>query len=444
MSRVFISFLGIGPDNQDGYKSLKYSYNDKHTGGQTEFVQQAEIEALGPATFDRIIILCTRESFDRFFHDLRDELVDTLKINPDKISCEKIESSLTPENQWQLFSIVNQSIQDGDQLVFDFTHGFRLLSIVLSTALHFILTSKPDVVLEHVFYGQQEENGTDGTIVDMKDFYTINEWSDGVSRLIDGADTSKLVTLVKNQTTGGSFSGIRNQELVLSLDHLTRVIKNVDTNHVASTCSKALQIIQKQKISATPEEKDLLELIQQTFKHLATSGEISGKYDRRYFEVQLNYARLLAKHGLYMQAFTVMRELIASIGMLGCTGKYKKPIMNSSDGIKYRRRFGDMFFNLCQFPKEKWKWQDPVKKKNIRQPEMDDFKNLLPFYEMLEDKGIAENLQAFTKELADYRNGFDHAWTGKSASFQEVSENAEIFLKKLDQVLEALKKHRIL
>ena len=444
MGRIFISFLGVGSEDHGGYKSLKYSYNGQPTGGQTQFVQRAEIEAIGPASFDRIIILCTRESFEKFYYELNDELVDELNIQVDRISNERIGSRLTAENQWELFSLVNRSIENGDRLVFDFTHGFRLLSIIMSAALHFILTSKPKVVLEHVFYGQQSENGTDGTIVDMKEFYAINEWSEGVSRVVHGADPSKLISMAKIENSDTTFLGIKNKELVQTLEELTRVIKNVDVNHIAIKCDKALRIVQEQKEKVGSEERDLLDLIYQTFKPLAPSEEITGRYDRTYFEVQLNFAQLLANHGLFMQSYTVMRELIVSIGMLGCTGKYAKPAMTNSDGRSYRYRFGETFFNLCQFEKGRWKWADPEKAKYIKADDMHNFTTIRPFYETLENIGVAEKLQAFTKELADYRNGFDHAWTGKKESFQEVSQKADMFLNEIEQVLESLKQHRIL
>lgn len=442
MAKLFISFLGIGPDGE-GYKSLKYYYNNEPCGRQTRFVQRAEIEAIGPKTFDRIIIICTNESFTKYFLALKNELADELGIDPAKIQYEKISSGLKPENQWQLFSLVTRIISDKDRVVFDFTHGFRLLPVIMSAAIHFIVKSKLGMVLDHVFYGL-EENLSEGMIVDMKNFYGINEWAEAVGQLVDNADTSKLATLAARKTGEDFFSGLKDKSLIQSLNYMTRVIKDIDVNAVSASCGKTIDIIQGIKKSASPEEQELMDLILSKFSSLVLKGDGSGFYDGPYFEIQLNFAEMLAKHGLYMQAFTVMRELIASIGMVGVTGKYKGKKIDSNDGRRYRKRFGEIFVNLCQFPKDEWKYLDPDKKQDISKETLKDFEVILPFYESLEEKGVAAVLQGFVKKMVDVRNGFDHAWTGKAGSDSDITEVANNAFEKTGQVLEQLKQYQII
>lgn len=437
MGRIFISFLGIGPEGE-GYDSLKYTYNNTLTGAQTEFVQRAEIEALGPENFDEVFILCTNESYREFFLYLQSELINELNLSKNKISCEKINTNLSPKEQWKLFSLVNKKVQDYNRIVFDFTHGFRLLPIILSTSLSFIAKTKPELVLEHVFYGQKEGD-REGKIIEMKDFYIINEWADGVSRLVDNADISKLAFLTSDKDDI-SFKGLKDQKLVDALEQLTSVIKNIDMNSVNQVTNNALSILnEKIKTLKSPEEQELLELVLNKFASLSTDVPLSGFYDKDYFQIQLEFIKLLNKHQLYMQSFTVMRELIVSIGMLGCTGKYQGKKIDSKDGRKYRRRFGDIFVNLCQFPREKWKYENEKKKHTLSENEMNDFNIILPFYEQLENQGIADELQGFVKEMLDYRNGFNHAWTYKKECLGDVTEKADYYLKKIENVIEKLK-----
>ena len=437
--KIFISFLGIGDDG-DGYASLKYSYKGTPIDCQTEFVQRAEIEAVGADKIDKILIICTKESYKDFFTDLKSELVNGLSINEAKIETERINKKFDADDQWKLFSLVNKSINDGDRVIFDFTHGFRSLPIILSASLNYITKSKPNVVLEHVFYGQKDSD-TAGTIIDMKEFYMINEWADGVSKLIDNADTTKLAKLASIKTED-SFSGLKDVEFISALEELTGTIKNIDVNSVAEKTNNALEII-KQKLDTltNPEEQELLRHVLDKFATLSTDIPPSGYYDKDYFEVQLKLVEMLIQHELFMQAFTVMRELIVSIGMTGCTGKYRGKEIDSDKGRKYRRRFGEMFVNLCQFSVPEWKYMDGGKIEKISEMEMDDFKNIMqPFYLKLEEKNIAEILQSFVSDLLKYRNGFDHGWTcvSKKNIPEDISEQSNNFLGKITQVVKMM------
>ncbi|MBW2570738.1 MAG: CRISPR-associated DxTHG motif protein, partial [Deltaproteobacteria bacterium] len=138
----------------------------------TEFVQRAEIEFLGSKSFDKFFILCTKESYNYSFHDLRDELNDNLCVDRKKIQHVPINNVGTIKHAWELFDIIDSLINNGDRLVLDLTHGFRSLSIILSATLNFILKSKSKIALEHVFYGQESfSDDNKGYIIDMKDFY---------------------------------------------------------------------------------------------------------------------------------------------------------------------------------------------------------------------------------------------------------------------------------
>lgn len=243
MRRIFISFLGVGSDG-DGYDSLKYTFNKNSIDCQTQFVQRAEIELIGSEKFDSVIILCTNESFRNFFPELKQELVD-IGVDEKIIRCEKINTGLSSESQWATFSLVNRLIANEDRIVFDFTHGFRLLSIILSAS-------------------------------------------------------------------------------------------------------------------------------------------------------------------------------------------------------RYRKRFGEIFVSLCQYPEDTWKYRDDKKKQVVPAHEMSDFETILPFYETLKKKNIAEVLQGFVKQLVEYRNGFDHGWTSRSGIFDDVAEKADYFLDQINHVIEQIQSKQLL
>lgn len=261
-----------------------------------------------------------------------------------------------------------------------------------------------------MLYGAEDGNaGSEdptGRLVDMSSFYVIQDWADAVSRLVDSADARSLAELAASATEG-SFAGLRSDELVDALKHLTDVLKNVEVNAVEEAVRSALDLLERQRAQARTEaEGQLLGLVIDKFTSLLLTEPSDGRYTREYLTLQVRVARLLAEHGLFMQCFTVMRELIGSMGIYGLgSSKYGSAKRESSEGFRYRGRFAEAFLAMLQFDEPSWKFEGQ---------RAQDVETLRPWYR----KVVAESEQASTlrrvvKELVHIRNGFDHAWTAK-------------------------------
>lgn len=422
----FISFLGTGPDG-NGYSELDYETDDHNGTITTEFVQRAEIEYLGPDRFEKIYILCTDESYRHSFPDLRDELLDELKIAGDIIEHINIGKIDGIESAWVLFEKISRLIDHGDTLVFDVTHGFRSLSIILSAALNYILKAKENIHLKHVFYGEKREDQKgQGHIVDMKDFYVIHEWADGVSRLIENADIAKLAVLAR-QDENHSFRNLNDENLIEALKDLTDTLKNIDVNRISRNTQNALEILTSQQVNGDGVEKELLELVEKKFKPLNVKS--TGRYDRNYFNLQIQIIRMLNQHKLYMQSFTVIRELIGSIGMLGAPTEMTENMWDNEAADK-RPRYAELFVRMMNFTKSfTAKGADEAARVN-------ELANTV--CRRIEQCGMLDDLKSITKKITKVRNGFDHAWTGKgdsaarkigdSEDVEKIAEEAADFL----------------
>jgi CRISPR-associated Csx2 family protein len=395
----FISFIGTGPEG-DGYTELSYQMEGSEEKVPTKFVQRAEIQLLGKDQFDKIYILCTRESKD-FFHHLNDELKDELGVREEKIEAVDIGKIEQTQSAWALFEKISGLINDGDTLVFDLTHGFRSLSIIVSAALNYILKAKNDIDLLHVFYGEKDEDSDrKGTIIDMKDFYSVNQWADGVARLTENADASKLADVAKHESSG-TFSNLKDSHLIKALKELTATLRNIDVNRVARNTKNALEIIRSCKDRSTGAELELLCLVEEKFAPLAK--ELSGQYDADYFMLQLDIIRMLNEHRLYMQAYTVIRETIGSVGMLGVPPDLIKHIWDNATA-ELRTTYADLFVRKMNFKKFKVRSEE----ENSRSEQLSD-----TICAWINNQGMIDELKSITKETKKFRDGFDHAWTGK-------------------------------
>ena len=431
MKRIFVSFLGMGPDGE-GYSELNYQMEGKPESISTEFVQRAEIEFLGSDRFDKIFILCTKESHDYSFHDLRDEL-NNLCIDRQKIKHVPINNIETIKHAWELFDKINSLINNGDRLVLDLTHGFRSLSIILSAALNFILKSKSKITLEHVFYGQESfSDDNKGYIIDMKDFYIINEWADGVGRLVDNADAGKLAALADSDSNL-HFSHLDDETLINSLQDLTGTLKNIKVNRIARKTEAALDVIKNCLADSEGAERELLKLIENKFQPLTAKS--SGKYDREYFLLQIRIIEMLIEHKLFMQAFTTMREFIGSIGMIGAPDDYTEN-MNDNNTADIRPHYADLFIRMIRISEKKFS----VKK--YEKDRHSELKNSI--YRQINKIGMLEEFKAISKKLLNVRDGFDHAWTGKGdkavekiGDFKTIADEAvECFGKLVNQLID--------
>jgi len=423
MSKVLISFLGKSPYKPEMYDNGKLS--------ETCYVQSAIVEKHGGAFFDKIRILVTKDSYNQNGTMLKEELEKRLAPDVD-FQMVHISDDLV-NDQWKWFETILDLVDLHDKVWFDMTHGYRAFSIVLSAALSFIQKTK-NIQLMAVYYGAYEAPGK--PIIDMKGFYQINQWADGVSDLIESADTSRLAMLSEN-TSIDTFSALRDKSLISALNDLSRIIKNVDVNNIAAKAGKALALIAEKRKTCSGADSQLLELVMDKFSTLAQSCLPSGKYDSSYFTTQLAFIELLNRHGFYMQSFTVMRECIGSIGVLGAEEKHKRN-MNNGDGRKGRRA-AEVFLVMVQNKEEKWDFkEDRLVLKDM----------LKPFYDTLVKKGIMEKFRSIIKTLVDLRNGFDHCWTSagpeKRKLLEEVQVHAENCHKILAQIIGELRKNQII
>lgn len=409
MSRVFLSFLGLGTYNREsrtyGYSPAVYMLDGRRSI-RTEFVQVAELGLLEAKIFDKILIVATQKSYDANFNKMKAQLT---KIGGEKASPLIISEDMSAQGQWEWFEQILIQVGFGDELTIDLTHGYRSIPIVFSAAINFLQKAK-HIKLHAVYYGaydMRDERGV-APIFDMKDFYFINEWSEAVSRLVEDADARKMAH-VAGTTATFQVGELNQPALIAGFDELTDAIRNVDVNRVGESAAAVLRLVDEQSRTASETGKLLLGLVSEKFSELALDESESGKYDRCYFQRQLEIVRLLLEHKLFMQAFTVMREFVGSIALIG-RGKHK---VNSTKGRKLRYRFSGLFVNMLQYPEDKWEFQEQEDLNRIE---------LMPFYRKLKSSGAEPLLRELTRELIKYRNGFDHAWTGRSCALPDVEK----------------------
>lgn len=261
-------------------------------------------------------------------------------------------------------------------------------------------------------------------IVDAKDFYVINEWTDAVARLVEDADPGKLGRVAQKEENT-NLKEFDDPELVAAFDDLTKALKNVEIHTVSEKAARAVNLIRKKETGASTTGRILLELVKEKFISLIKDKSFTGRYDFDYFQLQLEIVKILLDHQLFMQAYTVMREMLGSFGLI--TMKKKAKISNEI-GRKQRRK-AELFIRMLQNDESEWEFSEDEKKNMVR---------IMPLYREMEAAGMVSRLMILTEDLTKYRNGFDHAWTKHSTAFDDIERKGNMFLQEMAEIIQQL------
>lgn len=403
--KKLISFVGIGSGRLGAaYEPADYCFDDGFQY-KTSLIQLAIVAHERP--LNGIILLMTPQSREMHYKPLQEGFVQ-LGIDPHCIEdCEFMDTSKQDAaSQWKWFNALCEKIKDDDEIIFDFTHGFRSVPIIFATAINFLQIITKFKLL-HAYYGFIDTAIPGpikkGRIIDLVGFFILNQWATAAAFFSRSADTSLFAELAQEMGDTETFSGFKDPILADSMKKLSGIIKDIDVHHASEKSLEMLSNIKNKSSSASIPVQRIVHKIDTAFSPLAECNATSHHYDESYLRSQIKLSHILIDHGLYMQAFTTMRELIGSIGMASLGGKYAKSKFDSSDGRTKYRHMAEFFIRMCQFSRNKWHWQDEDKKNYVSL--------FLCFYDRLEKQGLIESLHSLTKKIVKCRNGFDHAWT---------------------------------
>jgi CRISPR-associated Csx2 family protein len=402
MQRRYITFVG-----KTKYKQATYQDGDQVI--TTPYAQEAEIARYGEKYFDGLLFLMTESSARANWEAaegepprLRERLlargVPKKCLHPRYIG----ENIADRAAHWDWLQAVLDFVADGDELVIDMTHGYRVVHIVLSAAIGYLQALKRVRLAAILYSTEPEKDGSPAELVDITHFYAVQSWADAISRLVDNADAGKLAAQAR-LTDVGAFAGLNDPELLAALEELTALLRNINVNDVAQAAGRALRVVTaRQQASGSGAERQMLQMVGDKFAALAAGDPPSGVYDQRYLQVQLDLAGLLLDHGLLMQAYTVLRELVGSIGMVGWQQGHAGRGMDHKDSLGARRSRAEVFVQMVAREEAQWKFAGEGELHRDK---------MLPWYRQLEARQLIGRLRESMTIITGTRNGFDHAWT---------------------------------
>lgn len=320
MANVYLSMLGT-----TNYDPCTYVFKDGSKVPDVRFVQEATVKQACSrwSSVDRILVFTTSKAERYNWNDgghqdketgkplegLRSRL-RRLGLCPEIIRNVWIPEGADEDEIWQIFQIISENLCEGDNIIFDITHGFRSIPMLALVILQYAKVIK-NVSLERIYYGALEAKKDDVVpVFDLTPFDELLEWTQAIDHFLTAGNASKALQLAER--------GIRRIKKVLrrpdpDADFLKRVASKLqDFSLNLSTCrgprisvdaSELKNLLEGTNIpSDLPAFKPLLKKLRHEL------DTFSGKE----LEDGIAAAKWCLNHNLIQQGFTILQEAVVT------------------------------------------------------------------------------------------------------------------------------------
>lgn len=322
MANVYISVLGT-----NDYLPCNYYANETRVVENVRFVQEATVlyRCSGWSSDDRILIFTTDEAYKKNWLDngQTDRHGRVLERKGLKRCLDAIGTSATIQNVpipegrdqdeiWAIFMSIFSRLDRGDRVVFDITHSFRSIPMLVMIVVHYAKTLKK-VTLGSIDYGALEALGSIEAVraMDVKDrnvpifdltpFDRLLDWTLAIDRFLGTGDARAAAELARTEISLGSSGNVGEVA-----EKMLEFTMNIATCRGRSLSESAMALKQAvrdcEANDARPAFKDLMHVLQQ------------GLDDFRGDEVSdgIASARWCLRHNLIQQGLTILQETLVS------------------------------------------------------------------------------------------------------------------------------------
>lgn len=427
MGMTLVTFVGLGKRGAEGefvgYDSVQYALRGERSS-PTRFVQTAICELAMEDTPERVLALCSPSARERTWPDLQAALE---RFGIPEIETIETGERLRPRELWGWFEELFSRMHGNERVVFDLTHGFRAYGIVLAAAADLLMQAK-DVRIEGMYYGAIEADSETAELVDLRPFFSVAAWADAVRGLSRRMDAAGLLE-VHDIAPRFQQPALKSTQLQTLVAEFAKAVRNVEANRIPEVAEKLSASLDKLGDNAGSIERHLLIQLKEFVRNLVCAESELRRPSPEYFRLQTRLIRLLLDHGMVVNAATIMRELIGSIGAVGVPDAG----FTNEDARKRREWAAETFISTLSVAEEHWDFRtegNPAKDAVVTAV-IDDF------YQMRE-RGITGELRELVGGIRELRNGFDHAWMRRKKAPEDADVRLHALLGRLVKVVERL------
>ncbi|WP_017295915.1 TIGR02221 family CRISPR-associated protein [Geminocystis herdmanii] len=318
---ILLSFLGTGK-----YELTSYTWQDQQY--ETEYV----IEAI--ASFMKvkeIKVFTTKEATKAHGEQLRNKI-----NNKFKLSYIEIPSGTEEDDLWKLFDKVVESVEKDSEIIFDITHAFRSIPVIVLLAAAFLEKAR-NVNIKGVYYGQYNKEKNESPIFDLTPAIKLLDWLTATDTFINTGSSQKLGQLLADIQIDFFKSGKAKKEEIKpnKLRNFGSAIATISENIEFIRPVELLESAQKLKRMSGKEIREEVGIFAKPFELII--DKIEQDYAQFAIEksAESDYQLIIKKHyllikwyvekGLGTQAILLSREwLVTTLAILENTNYLDK------------------------------------------------------------------------------------------------------------------------
>ncbi|EIM64413.1 TIGR02221 family CRISPR-associated protein [Desulfobacter postgatei] len=453
MGKIFISFLG-----RNNYKYCNYYFNDDESDvvKDVRFVQEALLKrhCSSWGKDDRALIFLTPEAEDCNWQEnkIEEKLPHGLDYSLSQLglslSIEPIKDIPMGYNEsevWELFDLIIEKINEGDEIYLDITHGFRSLPMLGLVLVNYLKVTK-NISVGGIYYGAFEKLGPsheidkipmekrNAPVLDLTSFHILQDWVMGADNFINYGITGKIEQVISEEikTTLKETKG--QDPKAAALKQFNNQLKEIPAGFQTV---RGKEIIEGTSIQNLKEQINNIKL----FKQNAPLRNILDKISRKLAgfkkdDVKNGFlgVQWCIDHGMIQQGITLLQENTITWVLTALKRNYTGPL-NLDYTDKEMRTLVSQSFHILgrgdRITKEGWK--DPSKSYP------DDATYIQNF---IKTTGL---LSAYAS-LSEYRNDINHGGVtntpSKGHKFKQVLEKSYLELMKKITTYESVRQER--
>ena len=218
------------------------------------------------------------------------------------------------EEFWEIFDILKNNIDVKDsQVIFDFTHGFRVLPLFGAIFVRLLQYIEPTAVLSHVFYGSYEPNQNVTPIVDLSPFVDLLDWIDAVNEFTKYGELGAFASKVGREYNRAYKENFSKKPKVIGsfykkLDKISKILNLTYTPLIFPESRELSHIIESE---ALQDETNFF--IKPLGLLLPKLKAFTNQFEKEsIWESHLSVARFYSENNRLTQSLLVLREAIIS------------------------------------------------------------------------------------------------------------------------------------
>lgn len=310
MTKTLLTTIGTGE-----YRPTCYVFGDT-VADSTGYIAQALCQIFG---IQKVTILLTPEARAKHWGSLQSCLLPTVEVQDRDIPSGETEAEI-----WALFDTLVESIDPEDEIIFDITHAFRSIPMLVLLGAAFLRKAK-NVRIQGLYYGLYRGEGSRSPIVDLTPALRLLDWLTATDKFITTGSSLELGELLK--TLHGDFYRSQKPQKgdpkPIYLQNFGTTIRNISRSielvRPISLIEEDLPSLRKQSTTELADEVGqfakpfslLLQSIQDSYSTLALSSDATQDVQaqiRKHFQLLKWYV----DKQFSAQAILLAREWVVS------------------------------------------------------------------------------------------------------------------------------------